>query len=105
MQNVGAAARQRHIEQIDAVVIEIGALSGVDKAALTFAWDLAAAGTPAAGSRLEFRDVPLKVKCSSCGIERLPEQLWQLACPACPTAQPDILTGRELNIVALEVPN
>jgi hydrogenase nickel incorporation protein HypA/HybF len=93
------------IEAIDAVVIEIGALSGVDKSALGFAWDLATAGTVAAGSRLEFRDVPLKVKCPSCGRERSPEQKWQLACLDCPKARPHIMSGRELNIVALEVPN
>jgi hydrogenase nickel incorporation protein HypA/HybF len=97
-------AAARGIDRIAGVTIRIGELSGVDKGALSFAWDLAAAGSPAAGSRLTFEEVPLKVKCSSCGRERHPETTWKLRCPDCPAAAPEIIAGRELHIVAMEVP-
>jgi hydrogenase nickel incorporation protein HypA/HybF len=102
--SVEGIAVERGYARIEAVTVQIGELSGVDKAALTFAWELAAAGSRAAGSRLEFRDVELEVKCPSCGVQRHPPKTWQLACPTCPAVAPEIVTGRELHIVALEVP-
>jgi hydrogenase nickel incorporation protein HypA/HybF len=102
---VSELAVSRGFDRIDAVTIQIGELAGIDKGALSFAWDLAAAGSRAAGSRLEFRDVGLKVRCPSCGVERRPPKMWQLACPACPAVPPEIIAGRELNVVAVEVPN
>lgn len=101
---VSERAAELAIAKIDAVRIRVGELSGVDKTALQFAWELAAEGSAAAGSELRFEDVPLKVKCSSCGAERNPPEKWQLACPECPQARPMILAGREFHIVALEVP-
>lgn len=102
---VSEQASSRGFARVDAVTILIGELSGVDKGALSFAWELAAAGSVAEGSRLTFRDVGLRVKCPSCGAERTPPSAWQLACPTCPAVPPDIIAGRELHIVALEVPN
>jgi hydrogenase nickel incorporation protein HypA/HybF len=105
VQQVTQQAEQRRIRRVEAITIRIGELSGIDKQALNFAWDFATEGSPAAGARLLFEDVPLKVRCSSCGVERHPESAWQLRCPDCPGAAPEIVSGRELHIVALEVPN
>jgi hydrogenase nickel incorporation protein HypA/HybF len=104
VQSVSEQAAARGITKVEAVTIRIGELSGVDKSALSFAWELAAAGSVAEGSRLDFQDVALKVKCPSCGVERTPPSTWELACPTCPAVAPDITAGRELHIVAMEVP-
>jgi hydrogenase nickel incorporation protein HypA/HybF len=102
---VSEIAEERGYERVDAVTLQIGELSGFDKGALSFAWELATAGSRADGSRLVFRDVRLKVRCPACGVERHPPARWQLACPTCPTVSPEIVAGRELSVVALEVPN
>jgi hydrogenase nickel incorporation protein HypA/HybF len=102
---VSELAEARGFERVEAVTIQIGEFSGVDKSALSFAWELANADSVAAGSRLEFRDVPLHVRCSACGVERYPPAMWELACPTCPSAAPEFLGGRELHVVAVEVPN
>jgi hydrogenase nickel incorporation protein HypA/HybF len=102
---VNELAEARGFERVDAVTVQIGAFSGVDKSALSFAWELANADSIAAGSRLEFRDVPLQVRCPACGIERYPAAMWELACPTCPGVSPEFLAGRELHVVAVEVPN
>jgi hydrogenase nickel incorporation protein HypA/HybF len=95
----------RGFERVDAVTLQIGKLSGIDKGALSFAWDLATDGGVAAGSRLEFRDVNLKVRCPKCGLERNPPNMRDLVCPTCPDVAPEVLAGRELHVVAIEVPN
>ena len=102
---VGEIALARGYERVEAVTVQIGEFSGVDKSALSFAWELANADTVAAGSRLEFRDVPLHVRCSACGVERYPPAMWELACPTCPSAAPEFLGGRELHVVSIEVPS
>jgi len=101
---VAAEAERQGAARVDAVHLRIGALAGIDKRALAFAWDLATENTVAAGSRLAFEDVPLVVSCPSCGQERRPESNWQLACPACPGIEPNILGGRELQLTAMELP-
>jgi hydrogenase nickel incorporation protein HypA/HybF len=103
--SVGELAEARGFTRIDAVTLQIGELSGIDKNALAFAWDLATEGSPAAGARLEFREVGLEVKCTSCGVHRRPDKIWELACPTCPAAPPEIVAGRELRVVSVEVPN
>jgi hydrogenase nickel incorporation protein HypA/HybF len=102
---VNDLAEARGFERVEAVTLQIGEFSGVDKGALSFVWDLATADSVAAGSRLEFRDVRLKVRCPACGVERNPPNRWELACSTCPGIAPEILAGRELHVVSLEVPN
>jgi hydrogenase nickel incorporation protein HypA/HybF len=98
-------AAERGFERVDAVTLQIGEFAGVDKDALSFAWDLATADGVAAGSRLNFCDVHLRVRCPACGVEREPPNRYELACPTCPAAAPEFLAGRELAVVAIEVPN
>jgi hydrogenase nickel incorporation protein HypA/HybF len=98
-------AATRGFDRVDAVTLQIGELSGIDKGALSFAWDLATDGSVAAGSRLEFRNVDLRVRCPKCGLERHPLNMFELACPVCPDVAPEILSGRELHVVAVEVPD
>ena len=44
--------------RVDAVHLKVGALSGVAKEALLFAWELASEETAVAGSRLAIEDTP-----------------------------------------------
>lgn len=46
--------------------LEIGRFAGVEKAALSFAWDVAMLGTPAAGAVLEMIDLPASALCFDC---------------------------------------
>lgn len=89
--------------RVAAVTVRVGALSGVVPAALSFVWQPATEGTFAAGSRLDIEAVPLAVWCPACHAEREPPAFPRLACPACGTPTPEILRGRELEILAMEV--
>ncbi len=104
LDGVSEAAARQGIERVLSVRVRIGALSGIAPDALAFSWDLAAEHTVAAGSRLEIEHVPLAVLCEGCAGERTPEPGTGLVCPECGAPAPNILRGRELQLVAMEVP-
>ena len=85
------------------VQLRIGPLSGVEPSALLFAYDAATAGTPLDGSALHIEEVPATVFCEPCGVERELVAVTCLRCPACGAATPNVVRGRELEVVSVEV--
>lgn len=89
--------------EVLAVHLRLGRLSGVVSEALLGSWEIACAGTPLAGARLEIEEVPVVVYCDHCRATReLAAGQWFI-CPACGESTPDLRQGRELEIVALEI--
>lgn len=88
---------------VEVVHLRLGEFSGVDKDALMFSYGLACEGTPLEGSRLEIETVPLIVHCPVCDADKMPPSLWQICCPDCRTPTPQIVSGREIEVRALEV--
>jgi hydrogenase nickel incorporation protein HypA/HybF len=89
--------------QVSAVHLKLGALSGVVKEALLSSYEMACDDSPLKGSRLVVREVPVVVFCPSCKAQR-PVSSGQLFCCAeCGTATSDIVHGKELEVVALEI--
>jgi hydrogenase nickel incorporation protein HypA/HybF len=104
LDSVAEQAAARGIARVSAVHLRVGAMAGIVRDSLRFSWDLASANTVAAGSRLEIEEVPLAVYCEPCGQEKTLERII-LRCPACGSLTPRIVRGRELHIVAMEVPD
>ncbi|HEX3465990.1 MAG TPA: hydrogenase maturation nickel metallochaperone HypA [Candidatus Elarobacter sp.] len=104
VENIEDSARLQGFERVLAVRLRIGALSGIAPDALRFSWKLATDGTLAADSALEIEDVPLLVFCERCEAERAPRGGAGLVCPECGNVCPTIVRGRELQLVAVEVP-
>jgi hydrogenase nickel incorporation protein HypA/HybF len=104
LEGVSEEAQRQGVSRVDAVRVRIGVLSGVAPDALTFSWELAAADTVAAGSRLDIETVPLAVRCSACWDESTPPVATGLACTKCGSGPTRIVRGRELELVAMEVP-
>jgi hydrogenase nickel incorporation protein HypA/HybF len=96
-------ARQAEGTRLEALHVKLGPLSGVVKEALLFSWDVACEGTPLAGSRLRIEESPLVVHCSSCGEDRTLDSIQELVCPVCAAPARDVVEGRELEVVALEI--
>ncbi len=96
------AARLGNVH-VDALHLRLGPLSGVVKEALAFSFELASAGTPIEGSRLEIEDMPVKVFCGRCGEERTLDSVQHFRCPVCGEPTADVRAGRELELTALEV--
>jgi len=90
-------------ERVTALHLKVGLLSGVVKDALIFSYEVACAGTPLEGSKLIIEDVPVKVYCPRCRSEKELDSIQLFACPACGELTPEVLEGRELQVVAMEI--
>lgn len=97
------AAEKEGAWRIAAVNLRIGALSGISKDALLFAWDLACTDTLAAGSRLFIEFLPAALACRRCGARSEPSLASGFFCGACGGSDTQIISGRELEIVSMEV--
>lgn len=89
--------------QIEAVHLKLGDLSGLVREALLSCYEMACEGTPLQGSRLLIESVPVVVFCPSCRAERALNSLQLFRCPECDTPCSDIVHGKELEVVALEI--
>ena len=88
---------------VRAVHLRLGVLSGVAKEALLFSYELATEGTALAGSRLVIEDSPVVVFCPTCRERRPIHSLQSFCCATCDTPATDVLQGRELEVIALEI--
>jgi hydrogenase nickel incorporation protein HypA/HybF len=94
---------RRGCEAVEAVHIRVGGLSGVVPQALASAYEMAAEETPFAHSRLVIEEVPVIIFCRPCGRERQIELAEWFCCPECKTPSSEVVSGRELEISALEL--
>jgi hydrogenase nickel incorporation protein HypA/HybF len=93
----------RHGCRVTAVHLRIGQLSGVDKDALLFAFGLACEDTVLAGSRLLIEEIPVIIFCSQCAAKRKLPSIQSFSCPMCGAPAAEVVEGRELELVALEL--
>jgi hydrogenase nickel incorporation protein HypA/HybF len=89
--------------RVSAIHLKLGPLSGVVKEALVSAYDLAREGTALYDARLVIEEVPLVAWCSACSAQRTLPSVQELCCPECGAPTPDIVSGRDLEVVALEM--
>jgi hydrogenase nickel incorporation protein HypA/HybF len=94
---------ERRCVQVEAVHLKLGALSGVVKAALLSCYEMACADTPLEGSRLLIEDVPVVIYCPSCRAQRPLSSVQLFCCPECGTPASEVVQGKELEVVALEI--
>jgi hydrogenase nickel incorporation protein HypA/HybF len=104
LEGVSEEAARQGVERVNAVHVRVGVLSGIACDALRFSWDLASSDTIAAGSELRIEQIPLVVHCERCRSDQVPDPHSGLVCPRCHQAAPTIVRGRELQLVAMEVP-
>lgn len=89
--------------QVLAVHVRLGRLSGVVKEALLASYEMACAATPLEGSRLLIEEVPIEAYCPRCDGPRAINSIQWLCCPECGTPTPEVLHGKELELVSLEI--
>ena len=91
-------AAGRHVQSVK---VEVGALCAVVPDAMQFCFELATEGTLADGARLDLNVQPGSARCRSCGANFELLDLI-LLCP-CGSADVEVLTGRDLRILSMEV--
>ena len=103
LESLEEEANARGCGSVEAVHIRVGGLSGVVPEALASAYELAAEATPFARARLVIEQVPIVIYCRACRQERQTESPRWFCCPECNTLSGELVSGRELEISALEV--
>ena len=89
--------------RIAAVHLKLGPLSGVVARALVSAFELAREGTSLAGAELVVEEVPLTAFCRACEGVRTLASAQVLCCPDCGAPTSEVVSGRELEVTALEI--
>jgi hydrogenase nickel incorporation protein HypA/HybF len=96
-------AERRGGAHVSALHVKLGPLSGVVKDALMFSYDVATSGTPLEGSRLVIEEVQVVVNCPECREQRIIESIQRFCCPVCGALTPEVVQGKELLLVAMEI--
>jgi hydrogenase nickel incorporation protein HypA/HybF len=83
--------------------LKLGCLSGVVKESLLRAYDLAREGTAFEETQLIIEEVPVLVHCPSCRTTQGVVSVQELCCALCGTPSADVASGRDLELVAMEI--
>jgi hydrogenase nickel incorporation protein HypA/HybF len=94
-------AREHGFARVQAVVLEIGQLSGVEAEAMRFCFESVMAGGLAEGARLEIMETPGRARCV-CGWEGGMASRLE-PCPSCDAFGLQILQGAEMRVKTLDV--
>lgn len=89
--------------RVIALHIKVGPLSGVFKDALLSSYEMASYDTSLQGSQLIIEDVPIVIYCPQCRAERTVGSMQRFCCSVCSAPASEILRGKELELVSLEL--
>ncbi len=91
----------KHV-QIGRVNLKVGKLSAIVPDSLKFCFEIVAKETQFENAELKMEEIPVTACCNKCKTNwTLNEPVF--SCPECKSGSVEILTGRELDIVSLEV--
>ncbi|MFQ5769938.1 MAG: hydrogenase maturation nickel metallochaperone HypA [bacterium] len=93
---------RQDLPPVKAVVVRVGALSGVVPEALQFNFEAITIDTPLAHTKLEIEKIPVQGKCRKCSREFTVKN-YLFVCPSCQSGQIQVTQGEELDIAYLEV--
>jgi hydrogenase nickel incorporation protein HypA/HybF len=97
------AATRAGAVAVRSVTLRIGELSGVVPDALQFAFEVARADTLLDQAVLHVAEVPISVHCVPCDVVTTVGRFDGFLCGQCEQPCPEILSGRELEIVRIEI--
>jgi hydrogenase nickel incorporation protein HypA/HybF len=100
---IAVEAAAQHDGRVVGVHLNMGMLSGVAKEALVSAWELARRGSPLEQAALMIEEIPVAAYCPQCCVQRNIVSPQLLCCEHCDAAMAEIVRGRELEVVALEL--
>ncbi|MCA1784537.1 MAG: hydrogenase maturation nickel metallochaperone HypA [Desulfobacteraceae bacterium] len=88
--------------RVETLHLKIGKLSSVVEHSLTFCFEIITKDTPLENARLEIEVVPVRIRCTGCGKE------WEaqnpvFQCADCKQGKIEMLSGREVEIISMEL--
>ena len=99
LRQVKGIVRGERLVGVFAIALKVGALRQIVPETLQEAFASLAAGTAAAGAKIEIETIPPRVRCRDCGKEK---DGFLAACPSCKSVRIDLIAGRELFIDYIE---
>lgn len=95
-------ARAEGFRRVTRVILEVGKLAGADAEALRFAFDVSTEDSVAQGAELLIEEPEGRARCPTCGREATVQAFYD-PCAACGQMPQELIAGRELRVVALDV--
>lgn len=89
--------------RVDVVRVQVGALRQVVPETLSFCWTLVRDHADMPGAELELELVAAAVRCRNCGRRSEIESRWSVACPACQSADVEVVAGEEFLVTSVDV--
>lgn len=100
---VSRIAAEEGADKVISITVEVGTLSGVVPRFLADGWDAVTDGTPLEGTVMHIETVNGTAECLDCGAV-FPADLNDLRCPECRGAKLTPLTGRDLTLKEILLP-
>lgn len=95
-------ARGEGARKVSRISVRLGSQSVVMRS-LFFCFDSATKGTLCEGAVLDIEEIPLSAFCPACDEAKLLPSRTSFRCPDCGTPTPKVLTGREMQLVSLNL--
>lgn len=95
-------AKREGASRVIKISVRLGSESIVFRS-LYFCFDSAASNTMCEGAVLDIEQVPLSAFCPACDAAKILLSRTSFRCPDCGTPTPKILTGREMQLVSLNL--
>jgi hydrogenase nickel incorporation protein HypA/HybF len=89
--------------EVESIRVKIGRASGVMPDALIFAFDAMKGDSVAKDATLNLEIIPVGGQCKDCSGSFTVEEEFVIGCPLCGGASFQITTGREMDIIEMEV--
>ena len=94
---------ERRGVQVSAVHLKLGALSGVVKEALLDSFEMAREDSSLHSARLIIEELPVLIFCRRCAANRPISSVQLFCCAECGAPSAEVVQGKELEVVALEI--
>jgi len=88
--------------QVVRIVVRVGPLAHLTRDGLEYYFDLLKLGTAFSDATLTVEEAPVCARCDACTAELDSDDL-SLICPACGSGAVEVSSGREVEMVAIEV--
>jgi hydrogenase nickel incorporation protein HypA/HybF len=95
---------QDELADVRIVRVKLGTFSGVVADSLDFCFSAISAETSLAKAHLEFEHIPFVVECRQCQM-KFENDIGFVVCPECGGVDTAILSGRELQVMEIELEN
>lgn len=90
-------------ERLKEVRLKIGELTAVEPESLRFCFEAITEGTIMEGAVLSIEEIGLTAYCPTCNTEFKLDRYFTTLCPGCGGRAGALISGRELDIVSMEI--